>query len=81
MDIWLHEKFFDFLKEHAIKIINFEKKKAIPYQMNNSNRMKRHKSAGFAKRLVNKYTNNGKFRKVRDHCHRIVKYRSVVHSI
>ena len=47
------KKFWESLRERALKIINFEKKKMIRLQKNNRNRMKRQKSVTFPKKSSN----------------------------
>ena len=47
------KKFWESLRERALKIINFEKKKMIQLQKNNRNRMKKQKSVTFPKKSSN----------------------------
>ena len=47
------KKFFKSLREHAMKIINFQKKKLIPLKTNSKNLMKRQKSKAFANKSLN----------------------------
>ena len=47
------KKFWESLRERALKIINFEKKKMIQLQKNNRNRMKTQKSVTFPKKSSN----------------------------
>ena len=45
------QKFCESLREHKIKITNFEEKRIIPIKTNSRNLMKMQKSATFAKRF------------------------------
>ena len=49
------KQFREFLREHAIKIVNFEKKKEMAplTKTNRRNHMKKEKSATFAKKIIN----------------------------
>ena len=57
---FIFEGYSDTLREHAIKIINFERKNRI-------NRMTRQKSAIFANEKLYKYTIDKNYRKFKDH--------------
>ena len=64
--------FCESLREHAMKIINFEKKKLIPLtneQQESRNCMKRQKSAAFVKKLEHEYTNDKSHLKFKNYCY------------
>ena len=64
------KKFCESLKEPTIKIINFEKKKVIPLTNEERESYRNQTNFPFAnKKFEVKYTNDKKYRKVRDHCH------------
>ena len=76
------KKFCQFLREHAMKIINFKEKKL------NSLTKKQQESYDSAKicyickeKFVNKYLRDKKYYKARDHCHYAGKYGGAAHSI
>ena len=77
----LYEKFCESLREHAMKIFNFKKKK----KFLNTN------AAGIIygnakicyirkEKFGNKHLKDKKYRKVRDHCHYTRQYRGAAHS-
>ena len=67
------------LREHATKIINYEKKEMIPLTKREE---KKHNKREVC-RICNLRTddNNKKYHKVRDHCHYTGKYRGAAHDI
>ena len=72
------KKFCEFLREHAMKIINFKKLLTKEQQESYENS----KICYICKeKFENKYLKDKKYCKVRDHCHYTVEYRGVVHSI
>ena len=75
------KKFFKSLKEHAIEIINFIKKEMV--QLTNE-QQKSYKKAKVCytcrKKFKDKFADNKKYRKVRDHCHYTGEYRGVSRS-
>ena len=64
------KKFYEFLREQAMKIINFKKKKM---KLSKKEQHELHKNAKIChiceEKFENKYLNNKKYRKVRDHYH------------
>ena len=74
--------FFGSLREHAMKIINFKKKKM---KVLTEEQQESYENAEicyiYKEKFENKYLKDKKYRKVRDHCHYTGKYRDAVHSI
>ena len=76
------KKFCESLREHAMKIINFKKRKMKLLKTSIRNHKKIQKSVIFVKKkFENKYMEDKKYRKVRDHCHYTRQYRGASHSI
>ena len=73
------KKFCKDLREHATKIINFEKKKMIPLTKKEKENHNKQKVCYICKKKID--TNDKKNYKVRDHCHYSGKYRVAVHNI
>ena len=75
-------KKFISLTEHATNVINFEKKNMLPLT---KEELKSHQDAKACyicqKRFLKRFANDKIYRKVRDHCHFIGKYRGAAHSI
>ena len=70
------------LREHALKIINFEKKKMIPLTNGQKELFELAKICYiFNKKFEHKYSNCKNYWKVKDHCHYTGKYRGAAHSI
>ena len=74
------------LKEHATKIINYEKKEMIPLTKKEKKMHNKPKICYICKKRFSTDDNSGvalnkKCHKVRDHCHYIGKYRGVAHGI
>ena len=71
------------LSEHAINVINFEKKKVLP--LTKKKELKLHQDAIecyiCGKRFLKKLPNHKNYQKVRDHCHFTSKYRGAAHRI
>ena len=65
------------LKEHATKIINYEKKEMIPLTKEEKKIHREQKQ----KKRFNTDDSNKKYSKVRDHCHYTGKYRGAAHDI
>ena len=75
------KKFCEFLREHAIKIINFKKKKMKLLSKEQQESYESAKICYICKEIFeNKYLKDKKDRKVRDHCHYAGEYRGAVHS-
>ena len=74
------KKFCEFLREHAMKIINFKNKKM---KLSTKEQQESYENAkicyNFKEKFENKYLRDKKYRKVRDHCKR--EYRGSAHSI
>ena len=66
------------LKEQAMKIINYEKKKIIPLTDKEKETHENQKVCYICKKNVN---TNKKYCKARDHCHYTGQYRGAAHSI
>ena len=73
------KKFFKDLREHASKIINYEKKKMIPLTTEEKIYHNKQKICYICKKEFN--NNDKKNYKVRDHCHYTSKYRGAAHNI
>ena len=73
------KKFFKDLREHATKIINYEKKKMIPLTTKEEIYHNKQKICYIYKKEFN--NNDKKQQKVRDHCHCTGKYRDAAHNI
>ena len=63
------EKFCESLREHIIKIINFEKKKMIPLTNDQQELYQKTKRCYICKTNEHKYNNDENYCKVKDHCH------------
>ena len=75
------KKFCECFRMHAIKIINFEKKKTIPLTNEQQELYEKTKIYYISiKKLEYKYTNDKNYRKVRHHCFYIDKYRRDTYS-
>ena len=73
------KKFSKDLREHASKIINYEKKKMIPLTTEEKIYHNKQKICYICKKEFN--NNDKKNYKVRDHCHYTGKYRGAAHNI
>ena len=73
------KKFSQDLREHACKIINYEKKKMIPLTTEEKIYHNKQKICYICKKEFN--NNDKKNYKVRDHCHYTGKYRGAAHNI
>ena len=73
------KKFCKNLREHAAKIINYEKKKMIPLTTKEEICHNKQKICYICKKEFD--TNDKKKYKVRDHCHYTGKYRGAAHNI
>ena len=73
------KKFSKDLREHASKIINYEKKKMIPLTTEEKIYHNKQKICYICKKEFN--NNEKKNYKVRDHCHYTGKYRGAAHNI
>ena len=64
------KSFYEFSTEHAMKIINFEKKKMIPLSKEQQESYEKTKICNiWDKKFEHKYTNDKIYRKIKDHCH------------
>ena len=72
-------KFCKDLREHATKIINYEKKDMIPLSKKEEESYNNQKVCYICKKEFDK--SDKKHHKVRDHCHYSVKYRGAAHNI
>ena len=73
------KKFCEDLREHATKMINYEKKKMIPLTTKEEIYHNKQKICYICKKEFN--NNDKKQQKVRDHCHYTGKYRGAAHNI
>ena len=73
------KKFCKDLREHATKMINYEKKKMIPLTTKEEIYHNKQKICYICKKEFN--NNDKKQQKVRDHCHYTGKYRGAAHNI
>ena len=76
------KKFCESLREHAMKISNFKKKKM---KLLTTKQQESYENAEICysckEKFENKYLKDKNHGKVRDHCHYTGEYRSAVHSI
>ena len=76
------KRFCEFLREHAMIIINFKKKKM---KLLTKEQQKSYANATIyyicKKKIQNKYVKDKKYREVRDHCHYTREHRVAAHSI
>ena len=76
------KKFCKCLREHAMKIINFKKKKMKLLTKEQQESYENAKISYICKeKFETKYSKDKKYRRVRDHCHYTGEYRGDVHSI
>ena len=73
------KKFYKDLREHAAKIINYEKKDMIPLTKKEEKNHNNQKFCYICKKEFD--TSDKKHHKVRDHCHYSGKYRGAAHNI
>ena len=69
------------LREHAKKIINYEKKEMIPLTKKEEKKHNRQKVCHICKKRFSTDDNNKKYHKVKDHCRYTGKYRGAAHDI
>ena len=69
------------LREHAIEMINHEKKEMIPLTKKEQNMHNKQKVSEICKKRFSTDDGNKKYHKVRDHCHNTGKYRGAAHDI
>ena len=75
------KKFCLNLREHATKIINYEKKKMIPLTKKEEKNHNKQKVCHICRKEFNTDDSDTKYHKVRDHCHYTGKYRGAAHDI
>ena len=74
--------FCEFLSEHAMKVINFKKKKIKLLRKEHEESYENSKICNICKeKFENKYLKDKKYRKVRDHFYYTGEYRGAAHSI
>ena len=84
-DVYRHKdcmkKFCELVRQHAMKIINFKKKRKLLTKEHQES----YKNAKICyicqEKIENKYLKDRKYRKVRDHCHYTGEYRGAARSI
>ena len=69
------------LREHATKIINYEKEEMIPLTKEEEKMHRKKKVCYISKKGFSTDDDNKKYHKVKDHCHYIGKHRRAVHAI
>ena len=75
------KRFCKDLKEHATKIINYEKIEMIPLTDEENKFYKKRKLCYICKKVFSTDDDNKKYHKVRDYCHYAGKYREAAHSV
>ena len=75
------KKFCKDLREHATKIINYEKKKMISLTKKEEENHNKQKVCYICKKEFNTDDSDKKYHKVKDHCHYTRKYRGAAHNI
>ena len=76
----MYETFCLDLKEHATKIINYEKEETIPLTKEEK-KMYREQRLCYIRKGFSTNDNNKKYHKVKDHCYYTGKYRGAAHNI
>ena len=69
------------LREHATKIVNYEKKEMIPLTKKEEKKYNKENVCHICKKRFSTDDSNKKYYKVRDHCHYTGKYRDAAHDI
>ena len=69
------------IREHATKIIIYEKKEMIPLRKEEKDWHNMQKVCHICKEVFSTDYNNKKYHKIKDHCHYIGKYRGAAHDI
>ena len=79
------KSFFESLREHAMEIINFKKKKMIINRLLNDYSVINRTAAEICylcnEQIKDKHAKDKKYHKVRDHCHNAGLYKGAAHSI
>ena len=75
------ERFCRNLKEHATRIINYEKKEMIPLTDKQDKPYEKQKVCYICKKEFSTDGDNKRYQKLRDHCHYTGKYRGAAHDI
>ena len=75
------KKFCKDLKEHATRIMNYEKKETIPLTKKKKRKHKKQKKCYICNEGLSTDDDNKKYHKARDHCHYTGKYRGAAHNI
>ena len=75
------KKFYESLREHAMEIINFKKKKMKLLTKEQQESYENAKICICKETFQNKYVKHKNYCKVRDHCHYTGEYRGTAHSI
>ena len=70
-----------YLRKHATKIINYEKKNMIPLTKKEAKHHNKQKVCYICKKEFNTDDNDKKHHKVKDHCHYTGEYRGAAHNI
>ena len=74
------KKFCKDLREHATKIINYEKKEIIPLTKEEEKSHNKQKVCYICRKEFKTDDNDKKYHKVKDHCHYAGKYRGAAHN-
>ena len=75
------ERFCKNFKEHATRIINYEKKEMIPLTDEENKSYKKQKVCYICKKEFSTDDDDKKYHKVKDYCHYTEKFRGAAHSI
>ena len=67
------------LREHATKIINYEKKEMMPLTKKEEKKHNKQKVCRICKKKISTDDSNKKYHKVKDHCHYTGKYKGAAH--
>ena len=75
------ERFCKDLRDHAIKLINYEEKEMIPITDKENKPYEKQKVCYICKKEFSTDDDKKKYHKVRDHCHYTGKFRGAAHNI